>query len=151
MKLKNSDKGFTLIELMIVIAILAIIVAFAYPAYRDTVLKSRRSDATTGLQACAIAQERYFTKNTKYAAQAIVDANCTGTLTDLCPCKNTNDGYYTLGVVNTDTTFTITATTSSKGVQTDDDDKCNTFTLDQAGVRKAFKSGSSTPVTATCW
>ena len=58
--------GFTLIELMIVVAVVAILAAVAYPAYRDSVLKGRRAQARAALMELIQQQERYMTQNNTY-------------------------------------------------------------------------------------
>lgn len=63
---KGSDRGFTLIELMIVVAVIAIIAAIAYPSYMDYVRQSRRADATVALLELAQYMERYYTNNGRY-------------------------------------------------------------------------------------
>jgi type IV pilus assembly protein PilE len=66
----NKVKGFTLIELMIVVAIVGILASIAYPSYMDSVTKSRRSDAQAALLGLAQAMERNYTSNTTYKGAA---------------------------------------------------------------------------------
>ena len=61
-----NTKGFTLIELMIAVAIVGILAGIAYPSYQDSVRKSRRADAKGALLGFANAMERYFTENNSY-------------------------------------------------------------------------------------
>ena len=65
--MNKVSKGFTLIELMIAVAIIAIIVAVAIPSYSAYVTKSRRSDAKVSLMTISQLQETYFADNNKYA------------------------------------------------------------------------------------
>jgi len=65
-----QQKGFTLIELMVVVVIIGILVGIAYPAYQDNVTRSRRADAQAALQGLAQAMERFYTENGTYAGAA---------------------------------------------------------------------------------
>lgn len=64
--MQNINKGFTLIELMITIAILAILAAIAIPAYTGYVTTAKLQEASSSLTALRIAQEEYFMENNKY-------------------------------------------------------------------------------------
>ncbi|QDL37179.1 type IV pilin protein [Rhodoferax sediminis] len=65
---KSLNHGFTLIELMIVVAIVAVLAGIAYPSYKDSVLKGRRAEARTALSELMQQQERYMTQNNSYFA-----------------------------------------------------------------------------------
>jgi len=86
--MQARPRGFSLIELMIVVAIIAILAAVAYPSYQNSITKSRRSDGITIINQVLQAQERYFTQNMTY----------TSDLTDLGYGAAANvpspDGYY---------------------------------------------------------
>lgn len=134
---KARGRGFSLMELMISVAIVAIIAAVAYPSYMDNVRATRRSDATAALLDTAQRLERCYSANLAYN-----HANCNGVFATASP-----EGYYTISVVRGAATFTATATAT--GLQVDDDD-CATFTLNQAGVRTAETDGGSDN-TDECW
>jgi len=68
---KNAAQGFTLIELMIVVAIIAIIGAFAYPAYQGYIKDSYISQAVSDVKVCSLAMERYYSDNFSYVDAAI--------------------------------------------------------------------------------
>lgn len=80
MKKKSYSKGFTLIELMIVVAVIAILAAIAYPNYIDSVRKARRADAQQGLMEAAQKLETYYARNAIYT-------------TDLTQVGYTNAGW----------------------------------------------------------
>ncbi len=120
-------RGFTLIELMMVVAIVAVIVSIAVPAYNRHVEKSRRADAQSALLSGAQALERCFTRNNAYNAAAC-------TLPTASP-----DGFYTIRVTATPSTYTLTATATGT-------DACSPFTLDHLGVR-----GSGGTDADRCW
>ncbi|HEX7864865.1 MAG TPA: type IV pilin protein [Variovorax sp.] len=104
-------RGFTLIELMVTVAIIAILAAIAYPAYRDYVLRGRIVDATTGLSTMRANMERYFQDNRTYLSTGSYTSPClvsstlrmVGTFTLSC------DGTY--GAVSA-TGYTLVATGS---------------------------------------
>ena len=123
-------KGFTLIELMIVVAVLAILAALAIPIYSDHVDRTRRADAVTGLTQLAQELERCFTRNNSYTA-------------DACPTGpvDSPDGFYSIAINADSTEYTLTAT--AQGNQTRDN--CDDFTLDSLGNRDAD------PNVAECW
>lgn len=64
--MKFDNRGFTLIELMVVVAIVAIIASIAIPSYRNYVMRADRADGITPLQTIMNAQERYYTDNRTY-------------------------------------------------------------------------------------
>jgi type IV pilus assembly protein PilE len=125
----NKNTGFTLIELMIVVAIIGIISAIAYPSYDDYMKKSRRSDAKVGLTAMADKQERFYLQNNTYTNNT---ANVGGTATD--------ENWYVLSIDSADVNgFALTATAVAGGPQATDTTtsagNCTVLTLDSTGAR----------------
>jgi type IV pilus assembly protein PilE len=133
--MNGKTRGFTLIELMIVVALLAILVAIGYPSYRDQVMKTRRAEGMGELLALADRMERYYSGNGTYNGATL------GPDADDVYETSTEKGNYTLGITSATTTlFTITATP----VAPQDKDKCGTFTLTSSGQKSA--SGGN-----DCW
>jgi type IV pilus assembly protein PilE len=137
----GGQRGFTLIEVMITVAIIAILAAIATPAYNDQVRKSRRADAKVALEQTAQGLERCYVDNNTFVYGA---ANAPG-----CPQSfTTNDGYYTITVAATATTYTLTARPTTKGSQADDS-LCNQMILASDGS-KTSKDKTGT-VNDYCW
>ena len=138
MRLKTLQ-GFTLLELMIVVAIIGILAAIAYPSYQDSVRKSRRADAKAALLGFSNAMERRFTVMNTYKGAATGGAD-TGEPT-IYPTEAPIDGgtkYYGLTINAADgSSFTLWA--APKGAQASD--PCGTLTLTHTGTKDV--SGAS--------
>jgi type IV pilus assembly protein PilE len=102
----RKSRGFTLVELMIVIVIIGILAAIAIPSYQSSTKKSRRSAAEGDLMNFAQAMERYFTNNGSYTG-----ATAAGVFSTQSPSSG-GTAYYTLSVAVTGggATYTLTAT-----------------------------------------
>ena len=133
--MKLSNGGFTLIELMIVVAIVAILAAIAYPAYTSQIRKTDRSDAKAALLAAAQSLERCYTEYNSYTNVA-------------CPAlpATSPEGYYDIAddVPRTASTYTLKATPRS-GAVLGDTAECAKFTLDNRGVQASLPAGNQ------CW
>ena len=144
----NKQKAFTLIELMITIAIVGILASIAYPGYQDSVMKSRRADAKGALLGFANAMERHFTVNNTYK-RAGAGGGDTGAPTIFSATSPVDGGtaYYDLTIdAADDNSYTLHAT--RKGAQ--GDDKCGTLTLTHTGV-KGVTSAASGITAVDCW
>ncbi len=123
-----KNKGFTLMELMIVVAIVGILGAIAYPSYQDSVLKSRRAEAQADLVELSGFVERFFTTNNSYTAVIL----------PFTSSPRTGPASYTLSKVSGASSYTLTATPLGGQLA----DSCGTLTLNQIGQQ--------TPAT-NCW
>jgi type IV pilus assembly protein PilE len=118
----NRQNGFTLVELMIVIAIIGILTAIAFPSYQNYLKKSRREDAKGALMGLANAMERHFTETNSYEKAAVNNANIGKPR--IYSATSPIDGdtaYYDLRIKEaTKTTYTIRATPISSSAQKND-------------------------------
>jgi len=141
-RLKKSESGFTLIEILIVLAILGILVMVAAPTYQDSVRKSRRSDAMQGLMELSARQARFYAQNSTYTT--VVDAD-----TGLHYGGTTSaEGYYTFAVMagpsgSIATSYTLTATPIGSQA---DDVGCKALFMTSRGER-----GASGVLGNECW
>lgn len=141
MKPARQQRGFTLIEIMIVVAIVAILAAIAYPSYQEQVRKSRRADCAGELQLLANAMERTFTLNGAYPAAGALPPGFNAT----CPIDG-GTPVYNFSVANGGPTFLIKA--APIGAQAND--KCGTLTLTNLGVQNI--EGADAGLTPQdCW
>jgi len=145
MNIAKHQVGFTLIELMITVAIVAILASVAYPAYQDQLRKTRRGEAKADLMELAQFMERNYTASGRYDVQADLV-----TATALPFATSPHDGgtvYYQIsfvGGVPAAQTYTLQA--APQGSQ-NNDTRCGTLTINQAGTKN--KSGTGT--VAECW
>ncbi|TAA45628.1 type IV pilin protein [Pseudoxanthomonas winnipegensis] len=126
--------GFTLIELMIVVAVVAILASIAYPSYQEYVRKARRAQAKADLLEYAQLAERFHTVNNTYV---------NFTLPTKQSPREGGTAYYKLDLSNqAQATFLITAT--AQGPQASD--SCGNLSINQAGVKK-----NTAGTLASCW
>lgn len=132
----TRSRGVTLVELMIVVVVLGILAAIAYPSYRAQVMRSHRSDAKVGLERIAQTLERCYTNS--------MPKTYAGCVASPVP---TDNGYYSIVITPTATTFSLTAT--AVGGQLGDKD-CKSLTLDNVNRRTA-KTATDADNNAACW
>lgn len=120
----SRGRGFTLIELMVVVAVVAILAAIAIPSYSEAVRKGRRGQAKADLVEAAQVVERYRTVNNTYVGAVATP--------DVSP--KTGTAYYDIAISNvTAAEFTLTATPIAGTAQAID--RCGTLTVNQAGTK----------------
>ena len=143
-------QGFTLIELMIVVAIAAVLMSIAFPLYLHQIRESRRTDARSALLDLASREERYYSMQNAYSSTA----------TDLGYTtwpQTVGSGYYQIAqptniqaaTATAAATFTLTATPLA-GKGQDKDTDCQSFTVTQTGQETSANSASGDS-SATCW
>jgi type IV pilus assembly protein PilE len=128
-----QQNGFTLIELMVTVAIIGILAGIAYPGYQDSVMKSRRADAKGALLGLANAMERHFTQKNTYLGAGTTDGN-TGSPTIFSATSPVDGGTPSYNLtINAVTASSYTLNAAPTGAQTND--KCGTLSLTQTGAR----------------
>ncbi|TCK19149.1 type IV pilus assembly protein PilE [Thiogranum longum] len=141
----HKHYGFTLIELMIVIAIVAILASIAYPSYQDQVRKSRRADCEGSLLGLANAMERFHTANNTFAT-ATIGAGAGNIFPNQCPIDGGTATYDLTIAAASGSAYTIQA--APTGPQATD--KCGTLTLTSTGL-KGVTAATGGLTAADCW
>lgn len=137
-----KNKGFTLIEVMIVVAIVGILAAIAYPSYDEYVKRGNRSEGMAQLNDIAARQERYYAQNNQYIT-ASADLAKLGLKVSSSTVKSATGKYaVTVAKVDDDGGYTLTAT------QNFGDTKCGNLTLNALGAKGRSGSGKSVN---DCW
>ncbi|MDP2034218.1 MAG: type IV pilin protein [Polaromonas sp.] len=137
----RRSSGFTLIEVMIVVAIIGVLSAIGFPAYTDYIMRGNRSEATAALLEARQFMERYYGANNRYSTAA--DGN-PALPTRLQTIPAGGPTRYTLSVAATVNSYTLTATPSGSMAT----DKCGSLTLTNTGVKGRSATG---PTIADCW
>jgi type IV pilus assembly protein PilE len=139
----RMNKGFTLIELMIVVAIIAILAGIALPSYQESIKKAKRADAKAALMTVAGAMERHMTEKDSYTG-----ATAASTWGSSSIPKDGNANYTLTISIPTSTSYTLKA----EGVGSMSDDSCLNFTLDNTGSKKIVDDGGTVvDLAGECW
>lgn len=151
----RSEDGFTLIELMITVALIGVLASIALPSYQEYIAKGRRAEAKTVLLEAGQWMERHYSENYRY------DQNTAGSaIADVFPAAlsrvpRDGGGAYTIGVSAAGTrTFTLTATRVVGGSMASD--RCGNFNLTNTGVKSntnysTTKFASAAIAATECW
>lgn len=144
----KKQHGFTLIEAMIVVTIIALMAVFAFPSYLEQVRSTRRADCSGALVNLGGAMERFYTVNSTYtgAAAGGADTGAPAVFPVSCPVDGGDPTYNLTIQAATASTFTLRAT--PVGGQASD--RCGSLTLTNTGLKGV--TGADAGVTwQTCW
>ena len=141
-----SRKGFTLIEVMIAVAIVAILVAVAFPSYRDSMLKGRRAEAKAALARTMQAEERFYTANNVYLAFASTATVPSGFSTH---SSNSPNFAYSIQAADCGATALQCVKVTATAVQSDP--LCGTMTMYSDGTPPTSTPTASSTASTGCW
>jgi type IV pilus assembly protein PilE len=151
---RSSPDGLTLIELMVVIAIVSLLVSIALPAYTEHVARARRADARTQLLQVAQFMQRFYAANDNYETDRADNPVLSQVPANLMKSPADSDPVYTLEIPEatlTRTRFEIRMVPVPGGPMATD--KCGTFALDSLGVRSVVVGGATntSSLRDLCW
>ena len=139
---KKSKLGFTLIELMVTVAVVAILAAVALPSYQDYILKSRRAEGKAVLLRTQQSVERAYTDLNNYASAVASSVGASGVLSE--------HSYYQVASTSaTVSTYALSSTPQAGQSR----DKCKTLTITQSDARGVAPTSGVSPTltSADCW
>ena len=131
--MRRSNRGFTLIEIMIVIAIIGIVITIGYPSLTEYVKKGRRAEVAGLLSEQAQMLERFYSKSNVYTGAVGL---------------STGNDYYTITPTLTDQAFLLTAVRKAGTAMAGD--KCGDFTITNTGIRSMVNATAGL-TTKDCW
>lgn len=139
----RTTRGFTLVEVMIVVAVIGILAAIALPSYNDYVRRGQLPEAFSGLSDYRTKMEQYYQDNRNYGSDAACAADSSASSWNTFPIT-TGRFTYTCATSDSGQGYTITATGAS------DRATGHTYTINHRGDRATTQFKGSTS-TATCW
>jgi len=141
--MKAKQTGFTLIELMITVAIIGILTSVGYPSYQNHIKKAKRVEAQGALVSFATAMEQWRVENNNNYKIGTDGTDISQIFSNQVPTDG-GTKTYTLSLVSDANTYTLTATPYGTQVS----DECGTLTLTNTGDKGAMKDSA---VVANCW
>lgn len=155
-KRNSSSAGFTLIEIMVVVAIVGVLVAIALPSYQSYIARGNRAAARSALSQAAQYMQRFYAANDRYDADRTGAQTIWATMppallrspadgTQLYAISNTGAGPSTA----TASTFTLIMRPLSTASMAND--KCGGFTMTQSGAKGITAAGATAALIAECW
>jgi type IV pilus assembly protein PilE len=142
--MKRGQRGVTLIELMVVVAIVGLLTAIAIPSYRRYVVRANRTDAKTALLNTAQMLERCYTNSAPYAYDSTL---CSTLGTGVTFPFTVASGTYVISHVGTRSPQAYLIRATPQGAQATADTECGAFNLNQLGAQTITGTG----LAATCW
>ena len=141
---RRKAAGFTLVELIIVVLIIAVLAAIAFPAYQNSVVKTRRGAAKSCLLESELFMQRFYTTNLRYD-QTLPPANAAVVLPACTAGTDVTNNYTVALTAVAARTYTLTAT--PQGLQAAKDTDCGTLSINQLGA----KTKTGTETVDYCW
>lgn len=153
----DRQKGFTLIELMITVAIIGILAGIAYPSYAEQIAKGRRADARARLMAAQQWMERYYTERYSYTSAGDQTKNLEfekQAALVVSPMPGEGTTMYKISVEATPSNYTLKATRESSAAMKND--PCGDLTINKVGTKSVVnfdtkRFSSLDAAVAACW
>lgn len=140
----RRTRGFTLLELMIVVLVMSVIAMIAITSYSRYAYRARRADGQELLMRVANAQERYYATFNKYGGDPVTGDLKLGSATS-------EKGYYTVTISNTDITKDYTATATPVPGNSQGKDVCGPLSINSLGVKLPAASDTAMNSNGRCW